>query len=172
MGSHRERSLISVITYVVRFGDTLGEIAERFGTSVEAIAEANGIEDPDFIFVGQILLVPDPSSDEPVSPMQIYVVRPGDTLGEIAERFGTTVEAIAQVNGIEDPDLIIVNQVLRIPLPRGMRRVYTVRPGDTLSEIAERFGTTVDAFVRANRGLDGIEDPNLIFPGQRLLVPI
>ena len=109
-----------MITYVVRFGDTLSEIAERFGTSVEAIAEANGIEDPDFIFVGQILLVPDHSSGGPGAPMQIYVVRPGDTLGEIAER----------------------------------------------------FGTTVDAFVRANRGLNGIEDPDLIFPGQRLLVPI
>ena len=49
-----------------------------------------------------------------------------------------------------------------------MRRVYIVRPGDTLSEIAQRFGTTVDAFVRAN----GIEDPDRIFPGQRLLVPL
>ncbi len=49
----------------------------------------------------------------------------------------------------------------------GAQRTYTVQPGDTLSAIAERFGVTVAAIVEAN----GIEDPNLIFPGQELVIP-
>lgn len=51
--------------------------------------------------------------------------------------------------------------------PTQAQRTYTVQPGDTLSEIAERFGVTVAAIVEAN----GIQDPNLIFPGQELVIP-
>jgi LysM repeat protein len=93
----------------VQSGDTLTDIAEIFGTSVEAIARLNGIEDPDLIFAGQTLCVP-------VGPnVHVYVVQEGDTLGEIAQRFGTTVDALVEANNIEDPDLIFPGQRLRIP---------------------------------------------------------
>jgi spore germination protein len=151
-------------TYTVQFGDTLSEIAQLFGTSVDAIAQANGIENPDLIFAGQTLCVPD-SPDVPPN-VQAYTVQPGDTLGEIAQRFGTSVDAIAQANGIENPDLIFAGQTLCVPVGGGVR-IYRVQPGDTLSEIAQRFGTTVDALVEAN----GIENPDLIFAGQRLRIP-
>ncbi|NLI59325.1 MAG: LysM peptidoglycan-binding domain-containing protein [Clostridium sp.] len=49
----------------------------------------------------------------------------------------------------------------------GFLRIYIVRPGDTLASIASRFNTTVAAIVRANN----IQNPNLIFPGQRLIIP-
>ena len=95
--------------YTVQSGDTLSSIAEIFGTSVEAIAQANGIPNPDLIFAGQTLCVPVGSN------VQVYVVQEGDTLGKIAQRFGTTVDALVEANNIEDPDLIFPGQRLRIP---------------------------------------------------------
>jgi phospholipase C/LysM repeat protein len=111
--------------YAVQPGDTLSEIAERFGTTVGAMAQANGgIEDPNLIFAGQSLRVPTElpanlpytGGPPPTSLAQeTYLVQPGDSLSEIAERFGTSVKAIAQASGIENPNLIFVDQVLYVP---------------------------------------------------------
>ena len=90
----------------------------------------------------------------------------GDTLWALAQRFGTTVEALAEDNQIRDPNLIYVNQVLRIP-GVSPERTYTVQSGDTLWEIAQLYGTTVTQLVRLN----SIQNPNLIYPGQILLLP-
>jgi phospholipase C/LysM repeat protein len=110
--------------YTVQPGDTLSEIAERFGTTVEDMAQANSIEDPNLIVAGQTLHVPIelpanlPSTSGP-SPTDLaqggYLVQPGDTLSAIAERFGTSAEAIAQTSNIENPNLIFVGQVLYVP---------------------------------------------------------
>ena len=95
-----------------------------------------------------------------------YTVRPGDTLWAIARRFGTTVQELVNLNGIADPNLIYPSQVLRLPDSSSVL-VYRVVQGDTLSGIALRFGTTVQALVRANH----IADPNLIYVGQTLVIP-
>lgn len=97
-------------TYTVRPGDTLWAIARRYGTTVAAIATANGIRDPNRIYPGQELRIPASGSD-----FTAYTVRPGDTLWAIARRFGSTVTAIAAANAIQNPDLIDPGQVLRIP---------------------------------------------------------
>jgi putative chitinase len=104
--------------YTVQPGDTLSGIAARHGTTVGAIAQANGISNPDFIQVGQRLSIPGAagsSSPAPAPAAQNYTVRPGDTLSGIAARHGTTVGAIAQANGISNPDFIQVGQRLSIP---------------------------------------------------------
>ncbi|MCZ7572736.1 MAG: LysM peptidoglycan-binding domain-containing protein [Ardenticatenaceae bacterium] len=98
----------------------------------------------------------------------VYVVRYGDTLSGLAVRFQTTVAEIMRLNGLTNPNLIYVGQVLRIPVGSAHQPfIYIVRRGDTLSAIARRFGTTVAAIVAANR----IPNPNLIYVGQRLLIP-
>lgn len=96
----------------------------------------------------------------------LYTVRRGDTLWALARRFGTTISAIAADNGIRDPNLIYVNQVLRIQGEQG-ERSYTVQVGDTLWGIARTYGTTIDRLVRLN----SISNPNLIYPGQVLQLP-
>jgi LysM repeat protein len=111
-------------TYVVQAGDNLFRISLRFGVSIAAIQEANGIANPNLIYVGQVLKIPGGTGPVPTAApgataapsgtVGTYVVQPGDTLGRIAARFGTTVAAIAQANNIVNVNLIYVGQVLQI----------------------------------------------------------
>lgn len=99
---------------------------------------------------------------------QLYTVVSGDTLSGIALRYGVTVDAIVSANGIQNPSLIYPGQRLSIPIggTASTKHVYTVQSGDTLSGIAERFGTTYQKIAAAN----GISDPNRIYPGQVLTI--
>lgn len=93
-----------------------------------------------------------------------YVVQPGDTLSQIADRLQISRAALAGANGIADPDLILVGQRLRLP---GTTEDHVVRPGETLSGIAARLGVSVTALVAVN----DITDPDLVVAGRRLQVP-
>jgi len=101
------------VYYVVQAGDNLTRIALRFGTTVWAIAQANGIWNVNYIRTGQVLLIP-VAVPVPPPPPTIYIVQPGDTLSGIAWRFGTTVWALAQANGIWNTNLIYIGQRLYI----------------------------------------------------------
>ncbi len=95
-----------------------------------------------------------------------YIVRPGDTLWLLAQRYGTTVEEIKRLNGLSG-DLLNVGQVLRIPAGTGASCFeYTVRAGDTLWLLGQRYGTTVEEIKRQN-GLSG----DLLNIGQVLCIP-
>jgi LysM repeat protein len=105
-------------TYVVQSGDTLIGIAFRYGLSAWELMQANGLDGPHLIFVGQKIIIPGAGGSVPESLPEMgdtYVVRPGDTLTRIALRFDTTAFVLAQANGISDPALIRVGQVLRVP---------------------------------------------------------
>lgn len=118
-------------------------------------------------YTGGILVTASEKGTSGQSRVERYTVRYGDTLGQIAKRFGVTVAEIAEENHIADPNLIYVGQVLYIKAAAPSGQSYTVRPGDTLWSIAQRFGTTVQAIVREN----GIANPNLIYAGEVLLIP-
>lgn len=99
------------ITYTIQPGDTLSEIALRYGTTVSALAALNNIADPNLIYAGNTIRIPQGvDSGSPV----YYTIRPGDTLSEIAERFGTTVSALSTLNGISDPNRIYAGNTLLI----------------------------------------------------------
>lgn len=104
--------------YVVQPGETLGGIARRHGTTATAIAAANGIVDLSRIYAGTRLLLTATASSAPAPPPVVngfYRVARGETLGAIARRHGTTVEALMSANGIRDPDRIRAGTVLTIP---------------------------------------------------------
>ncbi len=109
--------------HVVQAGENLYRIALRYNTTWPALAAANGIANPNLIFVGQQIVIPGtgtppaqpPTATPPPSTPQTYTVQPGDYLSRIASRFGTTVTALVQANGIVNPNLIYVGQVLNIP---------------------------------------------------------
>ena len=93
-----------------------------------------------------------------------YVVRSGDSLSGIAQRYNTTVSALKALNNISNVNLIYPGQVLRVSGQATAQRTYTVRSGDTLGTIAQRLGKSIAALQSAN----GIRNANLIYPGQTL----
>ena len=101
---------MTTIVYTVEPGDTLWGIAHHFGTTVNDIARYNGLAFPDKIYPGQQIRIPSAQTQVPVW----YVVRPGDTLWTIAQRYGLTVEGILQLNSIDNPDMIYPGRVLRL----------------------------------------------------------
>ncbi|NYI41235.1 lytic transglycosylase domain-containing protein [Demequina lutea] len=173
-------------TYVVAKGDTLWAIATRFHTSVAALQLANGMANSTLIRIGEALAIPGgaAASLAPSNTMAAtYVVQLGDTLWSIAQKLGTSVAGLAQLNGVANPSLIRVNQPLTIPagataplvstngstsaLAPTPASTYIVVRGDTLSGIAARFGTSVSAIASAN----AMTNPSIIRTGQSLTIP-
>ncbi|MFM7436835.1 MAG: LysM peptidoglycan-binding domain-containing protein, partial [Vulcanococcus sp.] len=97
------------------------------------------------------------------------VVKPGDTLGELAERYGTTVERLMQLNGLRGPQDLWAGSRIRVPGAGGGPAAgsgggnYTVKSGETLSEIAERYGTSVQRLM----DLNGLRSPQDLWAGSR-----
>ena len=153
------------IEYVVRSGDTLWQLARRYGTTVDAIMALNGLTN-DNLSIGQVLKIP--TAQSPDESYFEYVVRSGDTLWQLAQRYGTTVDAIMALNGLTNDNLTI-GQVLKIPTtqsPDESYFEYVVRSGDTLWQLARRYGTTVSAIINLN----GLRSDALNI-GQVLLIP-
>ena len=160
--------------HVVRAGESLWSIAVHYGTTSQAIAQANGLRNGNLIYVGQRLTIPGGGGGGAASGGS-YTVRSGDSLGAIAARYGTTAGALARANGLANANYIYPGQHLIISgagsgggggASAGGGQTYVVRPGDTLGSIAYRYGTTVSAIARAN----GIANPSYIYPGQRLRI--
>ncbi|MCH2430743.1 MAG: LysM peptidoglycan-binding domain-containing protein [Acidimicrobiales bacterium] len=160
----------TVIT--VEAGDSLSEIALAHGTTVAALMAANGITDPDRVYMGQRLVVPGPGSTPTTLPTMVVVVQRGDSLSGIAAEYGVTLSALIEANNISDPDTVHVGQELLVPgatrpiTPTGPV-VVIVQSGDSLSAIAAEQGVSVSALMNAN----GITNPDLLSIGQQLVIP-
>ena len=106
---------ISELTYRVRPGDTLWGIAMRYHTTVPALADDNGIRQPNLIYAGELLTIriADRTGNTPI--FYTYMVKPGNTLSGIAEKYHTTLGRILALNPIRDPNLIYPGQLLYLP---------------------------------------------------------
>jgi LysM repeat protein len=159
--------------YIVQPGDQLLRIARRYGVSLSALRSANNLA-TDTVRPGQVLIIPTiaptrtpaPPTRTPTGVWVAYVVRPGDRLSRIAVWYGVTVAAIRSANGLSS-DTIRVGQTLTIPSPTRQPIEYVVQPGDTLTRLAERYGTTVLAIQLAN----AMGDSDTIFAGLKLIIP-
>jgi len=162
--------------YFVQPGDNFYRLAQRYGTTVAAIAAANPSVDPNRLMVGQRICIP-VSPEVPVCPpgTVLYIVRPGDTVYSLAVRFNTTVEAIISANPLiaSFPDILRVGQRLCIPTqpafppcPEG--NYYTIRAGDTLYSIARFFNVSLDDLLEANPGIN----PERLRIGQVICIPL
>lgn len=155
------RARTRTLTVYVRAGDTLWAIAREYGTTVEAIARENRIADPNRIFAGERLRITLPARG---SGEEIYNIRRGDTPISIAGKFGVTLSALEDRNGLERGETIYAGDKLSIPGARMSGEFYVVRPGDTLFYISRRTGVPIRTLVGINR----IKDPDLIYAGEHL----
>lgn len=178
--------------HTVRPGESLAKIANHYGTTVAQLQRLNDLKNPNLVHPGQRLLIR--PEEKPAAAVAVaapasappaqstgpskeratgrYTVQPGDTLGAIARKFNTSVDALLRLNQLTNPNLVRAGMVLRIgesaETVNGSGEVrYTVRRGDTLANIAQRFGTSVRAITAANR----IANPHQIKLGQELVIP-
>ena len=164
------------VTYTVQSGDTLWQIANKYGTTVQEIANINRIANPNLIYPGQVLQILENSTvagkEERGTGSIVYTVKSGDTVSKIAMAYGVTVNHIVEINDIQNANLIYPGEKIRITESRSNQLnemgdpnldvTYVVRKGDTLWGISRKFGVSVDYLVAKN----GIRDRNLIYVGE------
>ena len=151
---------ISSNEYVVKKGDTLYGIANKYNVSVDNLKSYNNLS-TDSLSIGQIIKIPDNkvSSNE-------YVVKSGDSLYSISRKYGVSVDELMSVNNLKST-VLSIGQVLKIPNNSEVTNViYTVKKVDSLWSIAKDNKTTVDAIVKLNN----LSNANLSI-GQKLLLP-
>lgn len=165
--------VVTMSSYTVKPGDTLSEIAAQHGVTTAELAAANNLANPDRIFEGQSLTIPNASVAGSGS-LVTHVVQPGESLAKIALAYGTTVAAIAEANGILNTNMVYAGTQLIVGghVPHGPDvhaggGTHVVAAGETLSQIAARYGVTTGNLAAANR----IANPNLIRIGEKLAVP-
>ena len=165
---------IETIYYTVKRGDTLSEIASRYGTTVQEIAKINGIQNANLIYPGQVLRITTNSSNHGSETNSTgktyYTIKRGDTLWGISRRYGVSVQNVISWNNIQNPNLIYPGQRLILygnySSSSSNTVYYTVQRGDTLWRIARRYRTCPIRIARIN----GIRNANLIYPGQVLKI--
>lgn len=156
-------------TYTVKSGDSLWSIAKKFNTTVDAIKKENNLTS-NTLRVGQVLRIP--GATEEGEDVNLYIVKSGDTLYKIAQKFNTTVDAIKKLNNL-NTNVLTIGQQLRIPTSTGVEQpgkpteiMYTVKGGDSLYKIAQAYNTTVDAIKKLNN-----LNTNVLKIGQILKIP-
>lgn len=146
-------------TYIVKGGDTLYSIARQFNTTINELMSLNNLTSS-VLSVGQTLRIPTTESNNNYIE---YVVKSGDSLYVIANKYGTTVNEIKSANNLTS-NLLSIGQVLRIP-KIGETVTYTVKSGDNLYSIARKYNTTADEIKRKNN-----LSSNLLSIGQILVI--
>jgi LysM repeat protein len=170
-------------TYTVTLGDTVSSIAARFGLRTTDVLALNHLGWNSIIQPGQVLrLTAAPAASRaPAAPRAasvVYTIKPGDSVSSIAHHHGVSVKALLAANRLSWSSVIYVGHKLVIPGKAGSssstsRQVhatggkYTVKPGDTVSAIAHRFGVPVQSMLEANR----LGWASIIYPGEKLRIP-
>ncbi len=179
-GSVKYREATSENTYVVQKGDNLWDISRSFTTTPEVLRRLNYLGNSSRIYVGQVLKLPGGSAPkssakkrdydrESASDTQLYAVKKGDTVWDIARTYGTTTATIRRLNGLSRSSRIYVGQQLLVPgedFSGSDYFTYTVRRGDTLGGIAKAFGTTIRSLMQLNN----IRNANRLAVGTKLKI--
>jgi LysM repeat protein len=164
--------------YVVVPGDSLSSIADRFGVPLGRLTRANRLDLSAPLQIGTVLRLPQlgRQGNGARGWSSSYLVRPGDSLGAIASRYGVTPAALARANGIDLAGVLLVGTKLEVPPPPAPQGIttpgrtgitITVQPGQTLSGLAARYGVSLASLTAFN----GIDPNGLLLVGQRLEIP-
>ena len=159
-GSSEENEIESENIYIVKKGDSLYSISKIYGISVDELKKVNNLTSNN-LFIGQTLIIP--SKKESTNQIT-YVVKKGDSLWLIANKYDTTIEKIKTTNNLTS-NLLSIGQLLIIP-STSEYKTYTVQKGDSLWLIANKYNTTVDNIKKLNN-----LTTNLLSIGQKLIIP-
>jgi LysM repeat protein len=175
--------------HLVTPGESLAAIAQKYNISLDQLSDHNQITNPNHIVVGQKLAIPTaaseglnppPAAAEAALPGDngYHSIVVGDSLSQIAKRYGLTLNDLMRFNSIENPNNIYVGQILRLSArvepvtgfneakPQLADLLYVVQPGDSLAKIAIAHGSTVEQIMATN----GLVNPNAIYYGQSLRI--
>lgn len=158
-------ALLPETTYIVKKGDSLYSIANKYNTTVDELKRINNLTS-NILSIGQVLKLPsDKVSDVEKEENTInYTVQKGDSLYSIARKYSTTIDKIKDLNNLTT-NLLSIGQVLLIPKDTNLETTYTVQKGDSLYSIAKKYDTTVDRLKQLNN-----LKSNLLSIGQILIV--
>ena len=153
-------------TYTVKAGDSLWKIANQFGLTVAELKNLNGLNS-DNLSIGQVLKVSNSNDSSNNNSDNTYTVKSGDSLWKIANQYGVTVNELKGLNNLTN-DSLSIGQVLKIPSSssNNFSNTYTVKAGDSLWNIANKYGITVDELKNLNNLTS-----NTLSIGQVLKVP-
>lgn len=129
-------------TYTVKSGDTLSNIAERTGQSVSDLAQKNGISDINHLSVGQVIETDDTSESG------TYTVKSGDTLSDIAEKYGTTVDRLMQLNHLSSDFLVVGEQIATVGSQEPAQAVHT-QPQSTTTNSVQSAQNSPQTYTQA-----------------------
>ena len=170
-----------IINYIVKPGDTLSQIALKYGTTVNEIARLNGIQNVNLIFPGQVLeIIANSNSslnnNESIATQKIiYTIKRGDTLHIRISPKNLSIQKIVNWNNLRNPNLIYAGSTLILYINNSYISssgdvksyiTYTIKRGDTLWGIGRRFGVNYKRIAYIN----GIRNPRWIYPGQVLRI--
>jgi membrane-bound lytic murein transglycosylase D len=159
------------IVHVVKSGETLSGIASKYGVSVDNIKNWNNLSS-DKITIGQKLIInPTEQTSSESTTQQIHVVKSGETLSSIANKYGVSVDNIKNWNNLSSDKItigqkLIINPTEQTSSESTTQQIHVVKSGETLSGIANKYNTTVDAIKKANN-----LKSNKIYVGQKLKIP-
>lgn len=151
--------------YIVKKGDSLYSIANKYNTTVEELKRINNLTS-NILSIGQVLKLPSDKANnvEKEENTTSYTVQKGDSLYSIARKYDTTIDRIKDLNNLTT-NLLSIGQVLLIPTDTNLETTYTVQKGDSLYSIAKKYNTTVDRLKQLNN-----LSSNLLSIGQILIV--
>ena len=143
-------------TYIVEKGDTIEAIGKKYNIPVIEIIKANNLKEPYLLMEGQSLTIP----TSLYNIFDYYTVKKGDNLYKLAEENKTTVNILAEVNGLNQDEYIYEGQTILVP--KKDVSLYITKTGDTIEDVAVFFKTVATDVIYSNNNI-------YLLPGQLIV---
>ena len=177
--------------YKVQAGDTVSSVAAQYGLSTASVLTLNGLGWKSLIYPGQVLKLSKAAATNDVAVASVsrqrsYTIASGDTVGEIAKKFGVSTNAVLVANDLKSSSVIFAGQKLTVPDAGSFSSTdvdtvaielvsnvtptvttYVIATGDTITSVAAKFGVSVSSILSAN----DLDSSSLIYAGRSITIP-